>query len=113
MTATAPIQGSQLPKAPRATKMVNGSSSSPWTLLGISSNGRRLYLNYGTGDDCSASAGVLVEEGPKTVTITATTRVVKNVANCGSNLNSTNGYVDLKDPLGSRKLIHASLQRTG
>ncbi|GEM_PF-6936841 len=112
LTATTPIQSSQ-PPAPIATTMPAGSSSSPWTLLGMSADGRRLYLDYGTGDPCSESAGLFVEETTASVTLTASTVVVKSGDNCASRLNSTDGYVDLKSPLGGRALIHDSLQRTG
>jgi hypothetical protein len=57
--------------------MAAGTRSAEWTLTGMSAGGRRLFLSYSIGDPCSASAGILVEETSDTVTVTATTRVVK------------------------------------
>ena len=98
--------------APMATHMASGTRSEGWTLTGMDAEGRRLFITYAIGDPCSESAGVLVEESAKTVTLTATTRVVRGGSNCASSLRTAEGYVDLKHPLGTRKLLHASAQRT-
>ena len=111
LTATDSVTGSIHP-APMATHMASGTRSEGWTLTGMDAEGRRLFITYAIGDPCSESAGVLVEESAKTVTLTATTRVVRGGSNCASSLRTAEGYVDLKHPLGTRKLLHASAQRT-
>ena len=110
LTATTAVTGSTVP-APLATHMALGTQSEGWTLTGMDSDGRRLFITYALGDPCSESAGVLVEESAKTVTLTATTRKVRG-GNCQSVLRSAEGYVDLQQPLGTRTLLHASMQRT-
>ena len=95
-----------------ATHMALGTRSEGWTLTGMDSDGRRLFITYAIGDPCSESAGVLVEESARTVTLTATTRVVRGGGNCQSVLRTAEGYVDLKQPLGTRRLLHASALRT-
>ncbi len=92
--------------------MALGTHSENWTLTGMDLQGRRLFISYPMGDPCSESAGVLVEETDKAVTLTATTRVVKGASNCAASLRTAEGYVDLKHPLGTRALLHASMERT-
>ncbi|WP_218144214.1 hypothetical protein [Pedococcus cremeus] len=101
-----------IPPAPIAAAMAASTRSAEWTLIGMSADGQRLFINYSIGDPCSESAGILVEETSDTVTVTATTRVVKRASDCESVMRKANGYVDLRQPLGKRALIHASEART-
>lgn len=84
----------------------------PWSLVGMSSDGRRLFISYGVGDGCGDHEGCLfVREAPEYVGIAsapvASGPFDRSAGNaCAAVLKTANGYVDLTDPLGARKLIH-------
>ena len=89
--------------------MAKGESSQSWELRGMSADQRRLFLRIGTGSDCDKGTGLVVEENDQTVTINAMSKPRGNAQNCASNLKTIDGYVDLKNPLGRRKLLHGPL----
>ncbi len=83
----------------------------PWTLLGMSADGRRLFISYGVGDGCADYEGhVYVQQTAEYVAIasapTGSGAVAGSSGTCAAMLKAADGYIDLSEPLGSRKLLH-------
>jgi hypothetical protein len=83
----------------------------PWTLLGMSADGRRLFITYGVGDGCGDyEAHVYVQQTAAYVAIasapTGPGAVAGSSGTCAAMLKTADGYVDLAEPLGTRQLIH-------
>lgn len=108
LSATTTTTGS-VAKAKVKDEMAKGESSQVWELRGMSVDQRRLFLRIGTGSDCDEGTGLVVQEDDQAVTINAMSKPHGTAENCASNLNTIDGYFDLKSPLGQRKLLHGPL----
>jgi hypothetical protein len=72
-------------------------------------DGSQLVISYLSGDGtCYAAAGVRVEETSKSVSLTAIVRKQGTKSDCTASRRTAGGYLDLKAPLGHRKLIHTA-----
>ena len=83
--------------------------STAWTLLGMSEDQKLLFLQYNSGNrGCLAFEGLEVAEKSDAVTITALSSP-GGAANCDSAQLISRGYVELRQPLGQRRLRHDTL----
>ncbi len=106
VTATAAPQATMTP-APTVTSAAADDLSLAWQLEGISGDNRRLYLKYVAGDgDCVKFSGFAVVETDQSVSLTATASSDPSKQDCASVLRIGQGYVELADRLGDRKLVH-------
>ena len=93
--------------APTVTSAAADDLSLAWQLEGISGDNRRLYLKYVAGDGgCVKFSGFAVVETDQSVSVTATGSSDPSKQDCASVLRIGQGYVELADRLGDRKLVH-------
>lgn len=98
--------------APVITELAANRVTLPWNLLGMSADGRRLFISYGVGNGCADyEAHVYVRQTAESVEIasapTGSGLAGRSPGNaCAANLKTADGYVDLVEPLGTRQLIH-------
>ncbi|PKQ32019.1 MAG: hypothetical protein CVT62_06450 [Actinobacteria bacterium HGW-Actinobacteria-2] len=111
LTSTASPTGTFSP-APVVTELPANRVTLSWTLLGMSADGRRLFITYGVGDGCADYEGhVYVQQTSDYVAIASAPTGSGAVfgspgGTCPAMLKTADGYVDLAEPLGTRKLIH-------
>lgn len=110
LEATA-VPSGVFPPAPLTTAAPTNRVGLPWTLRGMSPDGRRLYLSYGVGDGCGDYVGqVFVEETDRYVAIAslpvAGASASRSGNACAAVLKTQDGYVDLTRPLWERPLMH-------
>jgi hypothetical protein len=109
LSATGPVAG-KIGPVPRLTAAQDGDLSAAWRLIGRSPDSGQLWLRYVAGDgNCVLPAGFTVRETAQSVTLTATVRPAGTSTDCADPLVTGTGYLDLKAPLGDRKLIHAEV----
>lgn len=112
VATSAPTQS--VPAAPLVAAPPKNRVGFPWSLIGMSADGTRLYLSYGVGDGCGDYTGeVYVQETEGFVAIAslpvATTPTEREGDACATVLKTQDGYVQLAEPLGERPLIHLPL----
>lgn len=101
-----------IPPAPVVYELAPHRVTLPWTLLGMSADKRRIFISYGIGDGCGDYEGhVYVQQTSEYVAIASAPTGSGAVARppgtvCAAMLKTADGYVDLTEPLGSRRLIH-------
>ena len=111
LTATGPVAG-KIGPVPLLAAAQDGDLSVAWRLIGRSPDSGQLWLRYVAGDgNCVLPAGFTVQETAQSVTLTATVRPSGTSTDCADPLVTGTGYLDLKAPLGDRKLIHAEVDR--
>jgi hypothetical protein len=109
LTAKGPVAG-KIGPVPLLTAAQDGDLSVAWRLIGMSPDTGQLWLKYVAGDgSCYFPAGFSVKETGQSVTLTAMVRKRGPGSACRMPLNMGSGYLDLKAPLGDRKLIHAEV----
>ena len=82
-----------------------GLESTPWQL--VSQNGQALRIRYVAGGSCYRWSGVRVQETAKSVEIWTTTKPPKGDPACLLLLTVSSSTITLRNPLGSRTLLHA------
>ena len=84
--------------------------SMPWKLLATNRAGSVLYITYVEGDGfCTVAAGSSVVETSDAVVLTLYSIDTKRSENCGASAVVGYASIELRGPLGNRKLVHAAV----
>ncbi|MBT9257390.1 hypothetical protein KMZ32_16785 [Phycicoccus sp. MAQZ13P-2] len=86
-----------------------GLESLPWTLEGMSTDGRTLYLTVGIAGGCRVIGTQLAVEQATTYVRITSAIAEDNEGNCAAMLQTRDVQIQLTKPLGSRRLIHAPM----
>lgn len=111
MTATTPATPGA---AAHLITTSTGQVSIPWTLRGLSNNGRRLEITFQVGSPgCNRLVGVDLRQSNSKVWMAVLTSPVGNHSACAGDAVGYDQYVTLKSTLGKRRLVHAPIALRG